>query len=436
MGTYTGTLANETINGRGGADTINGGGGADTLNGGGGNDTVSQDVWGEDAYTFTGTSTLRGGTGNDRLYVLFDGPEFDIDRGTFKLYGDAGNDRLEATYYYPWTEGPNYGAAKDYLYGGTGNDTYELQEKSDVVIEKAGQGYDTVLGWGDDYTLAANVERLQLYYGYDDAPRGYHGTGNNLANTIIGTPADDGLDGGGGNDTLYGKSLGPNDDATDDADVIHGGAGNDTIYGSGGNRDTWDGNDTLYGDDGNDRIFGSYGDDRMFGGSGNDELGGQAGDDSMYGGVGNDKLGGGSGDDQLYGEAGGDRLSGRDGLDHLSGGGGNDIFDYDAVTDSEGALRDVILDFAGVGKAVGDRIDLSTIDANTVNPNDHVNQKFAFVGNAAFSGPGQVHAIASGAGDTLIQANTDADKATAELEILVKDGDSDPGDWIAGDFIL
>ncbi len=432
MGTYTGTWANETFNGGGGNDTINGGGGGDTLDGGGGNDTVFEFVSDEDPHTFTGTATLHGGTGNDRLYVVFDGPALDIEQGTFRLYGDAGNDRLEATYYYPWSEGPNYGAAKDFLYGGTGNDTYELQQHSDAVIEKAGEGYDTVLGWGDDYTLAANVERLQLYYGYDDAPRGYHGTGNALANTIIGTQADDILDGGAGNDTLYGKPLGENWDWNEDADVIHGGTGNDLIYGGGGDKDTWDGNDSLYGDDGNDRIFGSFGNDRMYGGTGVDELGGQAGNDTMYGGTGNDKLGGGSGNDWLYGEADADVLSGREGLDHLSGGPGNDIFDYDAVTDSKGALRDVILDFAGVGKAVGDRIDLSTIDANTTAGG---NQAFKFVGTAKFTAPGQVHVVKSGA-DTLIQANTDADKATAELEILVKDGDSDPGDWIAGDFIL
>ncbi|MBL8660484.1 MAG: hypothetical protein JNM75_12100 [Rhodospirillales bacterium] len=432
MATFTGNWADETYSGGSGNDTINGGGGSDTLNGGGGNDTVCEEVWTEDSHTFTGTAILHGDAGNDRLFVDFDGPALDIERGTFKLYGDAGNDRLEATYYYPWSEGPNYGAAKDFLYGGTGDDTYVLQQHTDAVIEKAGEGYDTVIGWGDDYTLPANVEKLQLEYGVDDAPSGYHGTGNTLANTIVGTQADDTLDGAAGNDTLYGKPLGENWDWNEDADTIHGGTGNDLIYGAGGDNDTWDGDDLLYGDDGNDRIFGSYGDDQMYGGTGADELGGQAGNDTMYGGSGNDKLGGGSGNDWLYGEGDADVLSGRGDLDHLSGGPGNDIFDYDAVTDSKGAARDVILDFAGAGAAAGDRIDLSTIDANTTAGG---NQAFKFVGTAAFSGPGQVRVAASGA-DTLIQVNTDANKATVEMDILVKDGAATPTQWVAGDFIL
>ncbi len=142
--------------------------------------------------------------------------------------------------------------------------------------------------------------------------------------------------------------------------------------------------------------------------------------------------GGGTGNDWLYGEADADVLSGRDGLDHLTGGAGKDIFDYDATTDSKGALRDVILDFAGVGKAVGDRIDLSTIDANATAGG---NQAFKFVGTAKFTAPGQVHVVKSGA-DTLIQANTDANKATVEMDILVKDGAALHTQWVAGDFIL
>jgi Ca2+-binding RTX toxin-like protein len=412
VGTYTGTSANDTItpelvsagvirvpagstpslaadviNGLGGNDDLNGGGGADTINGGDGNDKVYIDVF-DQPLTFTGTATLHGNAGDDTLSVLFDGPDFNIDAGTFRLYGDAGNDILRATYFYPWSEGPNYGAANDVLYGGTGNDHYVLQEHSDVVVEKAGEGYDSVEGWGDDYTLAANVEKLQLFYGPDDAPYGYHGTGNALANVIIGTQADDTLDGAGGNDTIYGKPIGENYDWNDDADVIRGGSGNDVIYGGGGAKETWDGNDTLYGDDGNDRVYAQFGNDRLTGGAG---------------------------------------------LDQLSGGPGNDIFDYNAVSESKpgAASRDVVLDFVGVGAAAGDRVDLSTIDANTTKAG---NQAFVFKGAGAITGAGQVHVVASGA-DTLIQANTGGTTAP-ELEILVKDGTATPAQWVGGDFIL
>ena len=159
------------------------------------------------------------------------------------------------------------------------------------------------------------------------------------------------------------------------------------IYGGGGAKETWDGNDTLYGDDGDDRIYAQFGNDRLTGGAG---------------------------------------------LDKLGGGLGNDIFDYNAVTESKpGAGRDVVLDFNGVGAAAGDRVDLSSIDANA---GVGGNQAFAFKGTGAITGPGQVHVVASGA-DTLIQANTGGTTAP-ELEILVKDATATPAQWVGGDFIL
>ncbi|MBL8660832.1 MAG: hypothetical protein JNM75_13885 [Rhodospirillales bacterium] len=161
---------------------------------------------------------------------------------------------------------------------------------------------------------------------------------------------------------------------------------------------------------------------------------GLGGSDVLRGREGHDLLDGGAGSDVLNGAGGDDVLSGGKGRDQLTGGSGDDRFDYNAPGDSKpgATLRDVISDFVGVGAAAGDRIDLSTIDANTTKAG---NQAFVFKGAAAFSGAGQVHVLASGA-NTLVQANTDANKATAEMEILVKDGATTPGHWVAGDFIL
>lgn len=86
---------------------------------------------------------------------------------------------------------------------------------------------------------------------------------------------------------------------------------------------------------------------------------------------------------------------------------------------------------ATINGRVGDRIDLSTIDANT---SVSGNQAFVFKGTGAFTGAGQVHLIASGA-DTLIQANTGGTTAP-ELEVLVHDGSALPTQWVAGDFFL
>ncbi len=143
-------------------------------------------------------------------------------------------------------------------------------------------------------------------------------------------------------------------------------------------------------------------------------------------------LGGGSGDDLLDGGAGNDTLAGRDGRDSLYGGDGNDRFDYDNVTDSSrvASARDVIFDFTGVGPDAGDRIDLSTIDADSGKPG---NQSFDFIGMNPFSAAGQVRVQESLGSGSLIQANVTG-IADAEMEIVAAGVGG--GMWDPGDFIL
>lgn len=247
---------------------------------------------------------------------------------------------------------------------------------------------------------------------------------SNVADTIYGNGGDDTIESGGGNDLIYGGDgndyiLGKTRGlaAPGDADVIYGGNGNDVIYGNGGENDTGapDGNDTIYGQAGNDRLYGKLGNDVLYGGTGADFVAGYTGNDTLRGEDGNDTVRGGDGRDQIY------------------GGTGNDVFDYDKVSHSPTgtSLRDVINDFEGAGGTVGDRIDLSTIDARPGGSND----AFTFRGTGGFNGVGQVRLVNSGS-DTLVQVNTDSNNATAEMEILVKDGGASPGQWVAGDFIL
>ncbi|NOU10258.1 MAG: calcium-binding protein, partial [Nitrospira sp.] len=130
------------------------------------------------------------------------------------------------------------------------------------------------------------------------------------------------------------------------------------------------------------------------------------GNDAIYGGALADLIDGGNGDDSLYGNAGNDTLVGGIGVDRLNGGLGNDTFDYNAAGESPaGVGRDVITDFAGAGAAIGDKIDLTTIDANSLAAGNQ-----AFIWGGAFTAG---HLRYAGG---VLQGNTDAD-AAAEFEI-------------------
>lgn len=118
--------------------------------------------------------------------------------------------------------------------------------------------------------------------------------------TIVGTFADDHLEGNTGNDTLYG------------------GAGDDYLQ---GNR----GNDTVAGGAGNDYVRGGKDDDYLSGSDGNDQAKGDLGNDDVYGGSGNDLLRGGQDNDYLNGGAGDDLLLGDKGFDQIQTGDGADI---------------------------------------------------------------------------------------------------------------
>ena len=130
-----------------------------------------------------------------------------------------------------------------------------------------------------------------------------------------------------------------------------------TINGT-ANADTISGTVTVAG-----QGFATNEEDIINAGNGNDNVSALGGNDELNGGAGNDVLDGGAGNDTLRGGAGADRLL---------GGAGNDVFDFDLVSEigTAAGARDLILDFTS-GQ---DRIDLSTIDANSVT-----------IGNQAFT---------------------------------------------------
>lgn len=194
----------------------------------------------------TAPRLVSGTAGDDKLKV--------IAGVNTRIEGGDGNDSLTGG-----TTGSNV------LVGGRGDDTYAVSNVNDLVVELAGEGYDTVNAT-IDYWLPDNVEVLRL------KGNGLTGIGNALDNRLIGSN---------GNDRLFGL---------DGDDLIQGADGNDWISGG-------DGNDDLRGDAGDDTIFGDAGNDKITGGDGNDTLSGGSGDDTIDGGAGSDVLSGGPGAD-------------------------------------------------------------------------------------------------------------------------------------------
>ena len=137
--------------------------------------------------------------------------------GADTLNGGDGDDRL------------NGGPDADSMAGGAGDDLY-LTNSTDVVVETADAGTDTILAFVSQ-TISANVERLVLAGGAPLAA-----TGSNGGETLIGNVGHNRLTGLGGDDDLRGSF----------------------------------GNDTLSGGDGHDTLNGGPGIDRLSGGAGND----------------------------------------------------------------------------------------------------------------------------------------------------------------------
>lgn len=117
---------------------------------------------------------------------------------------------------------------------------------------------------------------------------------------------------------------------------------------------------------GNDDINGGSGNDVLFGGAGRDTVDGNAGADRLLGDAGNDVLNGGLGADTLVGGIGNDRLNGGAGADQLTGGRDADVFVFanrgtvDTVSDFNAAADRIEIDrdsFVGLGNlgAIGGR---------------------------------------------------------------------------------
>ncbi|GAA1589080.1 calcium-binding protein [Actinoplanes couchii] len=227
--------------------TADGGAGADRITGGSRSDR------------------LEGGDGADRLWGL---------GGKDYLHGSDGNEVLSGGDGDDWVEG---GHGNDRLYGGNGHDSIHGMNGDDRMW--GGAGDDTffmdqaTFGSDDDWISGGAGERDSVtYVNYakaitadadgvkgDDGAKGEHDT--------IGTDVEE-IQGGDGDDRIYG---------TPRADYLYGAGGNDVIHGYGGD-------DLLAGEHGKDKLYGGAGDDYLRG----DDWGIKGGQDLLDGGPASD----------------------------------------------------------------------------------------------------------------------------------------------------
>ncbi len=148
------------------------------------------------------------------------------DSGANLLYGNNGlNDEISG---YDGADTLNDLDGADSLYGGLGGDTYVVGA-GDRIFETVAGGIDLVLA-SASFALGDNLENLTL-----TGAATSNGTGNGLANRIIGNDAKNTLSGLDGNDTLLGSGG---------RDILIGGIGRDILTGGGG-KDWFDFNATT-----------------------------------------------------------------------------------------------------------------------------------------------------------------------------------------------
>ncbi len=344
----------DVLAGNEGNDRLTGGLGVDQLLGGQGDDVYVVDGQGEDQiieFEGEGQDTIAASvdyvlTAANVETLLLTGSQAINATGNDEanhLVGNAGDNVLDGA------------AGADVLEGGAGDDTYRVDDSGDMVIEKSGQGSDTVIA-GLSYVLPSHVENLVL------AGEAESATGNSANNRLQGNDADNRLRGMDGNDRMEGR-------AGNDTYVVRGDQGVKTIADDGGNADVLDlgweayathfvlgskadnlgiynavtgqlveieGFDVLdhdatssvesmiltvhelgfvyekgfgiddlfrrqglsfFGTDGDDTLTGTWRRDRLWGFGGNDSLLGTDGDDTLEGGAGLDVMTGGAGDD-------------------------------------------------------------------------------------------------------------------------------------------
>jgi Ca2+-binding RTX toxin-like protein len=289
----TGNGAANLLAGDAGNDTLDGGAGADTLYGGTGNDLYrvddALDVVREDVDS--GTDRVIASVSFSLLWTEVEG----LTLGGTRAIDATGNERANALIGNGAANLLDGGRGADTMTGGKGDDRYAVDDAGDVIVEKSGEGTDTILSEISYSLVGRAIEQLTLTGYLDNAGEGNDANnriqGNFAANLLTGREGADTIEGLYGWDTLVG---GRGDDVyvIGDADLIIEEArqGLDVVrsvtsYTLAENIEVLmlEGIDYLTGD-------GNAGANRLIGGAGMNILNGRGGADTIEGGDGNDTI--------------------------------------------------------------------------------------------------------------------------------------------------
>ncbi len=310
--------------------------------------------------------------------------------GANVLLGLGGNDTLDGR------------TGADAMSGGTGNDIYIVDNAGDTVVEAAGAGFDTVRS-NITFVLGANIEALAL----TDAAN-INGTGNGLANVIIGNAGANVLLGLGGADIIRGN--GGND-------TLDGGAGADTMVGG-------TGNDTYFVDNAGDVTTENFGQGLDTVRSSISFTLGANLENLVLTGTANINGTGNALANMITGNAGANFLSGLGGADTMIGGAGNDTYVVDnagdVVVEAVGAGLDTVQ--SSIAFTLGAHLENLVLTgtanisgtgnalANTITGNAGVNILFGLDGDDRLDGGAGADTMRGGAGDDTYVVENAGDK--------------------------
>ena len=336
--TFTGNAGDDIAFGGEGGNLFVDGAGNDTYIGGGGNDIFR---------LTEGSNQVLGCSGNDVVQFNVTRAQATITtkpNGTTVVVTPQGEQVLTGVEWLSFTDqnvqlSPTSGGAV--FFGTAGNDSFNITNVNDLVVERVGGGTDTAWVSVDGWTLSPEVENGRLTGNATSL------TGNALNNVLVAnaTRAST-VTGAGGNDEIWGGSA--------NGSVLNGGAGDDVIR-------SGSGIETMIGGKGNDQfVVNNVGDTvienagegtdtawvgvngwtvganveivRLFGGAssvafaGNAQVVADAGGSTIVAQLGDNVFWGNGGADTFVGAAGNDIFRAGGGVTKMYGGAGNDHY--------------------------------------------------------------------------------------------------------------